>query len=344
MRTHPANRASRFIAVVLTVWLFACLCALPGCGSSEEASGASFTPATSIATAEFHKSAARGSNGAQIDTSAVANGYVAAAASSSSRLKFQVTCNGQSTNYDLPQNGTPIVCPLTYGNGSYTFRVMQNTSGNNYVELYSTSAQVALASEFDPYLRPNVFCNYTEGSACVAKARELTANATNQGEAVKAIAPTWLRTSRTTTTKPRSLKEHRAMCPTPTARWQAAPASASTTQAWAQPCCAAKASLRKSLPDTFHPTTSTTPGSWCTSTAPGKARSPAWTPTPGAALTSPSPPATATRMWATERATPTATPIKALKHPSQKCDKATRKAAVFGANRPAIAANRINRL
>ncbi len=187
MRTHPANRASRFIAVVLTVWLFACLCALPGCGSSEEASGASFTPATSIATAEFHKSAARGSNGAQIDTSAVANGYVAAAASSSSRLKFQVTCNGQSTNYDLPQNGTPIVCPLTYGNGSYTFRVMQNTSGNNYVELYSTSAQVALASEFDPYLRPNVFCNYTEGSACVAKARELTANATNQGEAVKAI-------------------------------------------------------------------------------------------------------------------------------------------------------------
>ncbi len=151
------------------------------------ASGASFTPATSIATAEFHKSAARGSNGAQLDTSAVANGYVAAAASSSSRLKFQVTCNGQSTNYDLPQNGTPIVCPLTYGNGSYTFRVMQNTSGNNYVELYSTSAQVALASEFDPYLRPNVFCNYTEGSACVAKARELTANATNQGEAVKAI-------------------------------------------------------------------------------------------------------------------------------------------------------------
>lgn len=344
MRTHPANRASRFTAVVLTVWLFACLCALPGCGSSEEASGASFTPATSIAAAEFHKSAARGSNGAQIDTSAVANGYVAAAASSSSRLKFQVTCNGQSTNYDLPQNGTPIVCPLTYGNGSYTFRVMQNTSGNNYVELYSTSAQVALASEFDPYLRPNVFCNYTEGSACVAKARELTTNATNQGEAVKAICTYVVENISYDNDKAEKLKGASGYVPDPDSTLASGTGICFDYASLAQQCCAAKASLRKSLPDTFHPTTSTTPGSWCTSTAPGKARSSAWTPTPGAALTSPSPPATATRMWATERATPTATPIKALKHPSQKCDKATRKAAVFGANRPAIAANRINRL
>lgn len=122
-----------------------------------------------------------------MDTSATSEGYVAASATSSSRLKFQVTCGGQSATYDLPQNGTAIVCPLTYGNGTYTFRVMQNTSGNNYVELYSTSATVSIANEFDPYLRPNVFCSYSESSACVAKARELVAGATNQGEAVKAI-------------------------------------------------------------------------------------------------------------------------------------------------------------
>lgn len=189
MLAKLADRALRFITVFATAWLFTCLCAfgLSGCGTSDEASGASFTPATSIATAEFHESAANGSNGAQIDISAVADGYVGAAATGSAKLKFQVTCNGQSANYDLPQNGTPIVCPLTYGNGTYTFRVMQNTSGNNYIELYSTSASVTLSNEFAPYLRPNVFCDYSEGSACVAKARELAASATNQGEAVEAI-------------------------------------------------------------------------------------------------------------------------------------------------------------
>lgn len=187
MLAHLLDRAPRFIAVIVTVWLLACLSALSGCGSSEEASGASFTPATSIAGASFHKNAAKGSNGALVDTSATSDGYVAASATSSSRLKFQVTCGGQSATYDLPQNGTAIVCPLTYGNGTYIFRVMQNTSGNNYVELYSTSATISIANEFDPYLRPNVFCSYSESSACVAKARELVAGATNQGEAVKAI-------------------------------------------------------------------------------------------------------------------------------------------------------------
>ena len=51
----------------------------------------------------------------------------------------------------------------------------------------SASAQVQLASEFEPFLHPNVFCDYAEDSACVARARELVASASNQGEAVKSI-------------------------------------------------------------------------------------------------------------------------------------------------------------
>lgn len=188
MLAYSHHRAPlRLSAALLAVLVLGCLFGLTACGNADEASGASFTPATSIADASFHRNAAKGQNGALIDTSATADGYVAAKASGQARLKFQITCGGQSSNYDLPQDGTAIVCPLTFGNGSYTFRVLQNTSGNNYVELYSTSASVQIANEFDPYLRPNVFCNYSEGSACVAKARELVANATNQGEAVEAI-------------------------------------------------------------------------------------------------------------------------------------------------------------
>ncbi|MGN8853846.1 transglutaminase-like domain-containing protein [Collinsella sp. HCP28S3_H5] len=64
---------------------------------------------------------------------------------------------------------------------------MQNTSGDNYVELLSATASVALSDERAPFTVPNVYCNYTDTSACVKKARELTKGAQNQGDAVKDI-------------------------------------------------------------------------------------------------------------------------------------------------------------
>lgn len=180
-----AFKAALFAALAATS-LFA-FSACSGSGSSDEASGAAFDASSSIADATFDAAAAETGNGAAIDVSHTTDGYVAVSASASSRLKFQVASGQASYNYDLPQDGTAIVCPLSFGSGSYIFRVMQNTSGSNYVELFSTAADVELSSEFAPFLRPNVYCNYNAGSACVAKARELVANAGNQGEAVRAI-------------------------------------------------------------------------------------------------------------------------------------------------------------
>ncbi len=164
--------------------------ALTACGSavsSEQTSGAAFSPVTSINDAIFDEAAAQGSSGALIDTSHVAQGYVGASAQASSRVKLLVS-NGEATyNYDVPQDGTPITAPLTFGDGTYSFRLMQNTSGSNYVELYSTTAEVTLESEFAPFLRPSVMCPYTEQSACVAKARELVSDAATQGDALRLI-------------------------------------------------------------------------------------------------------------------------------------------------------------
>ncbi|MEG0071185.1 MAG: transglutaminase-like domain-containing protein [Raoultibacter sp.] len=128
-----------------------------------------------------------------IDTSSIASGYVGVTAVSSNRLKFQVLCNDRSYDYDLSSDGTLLICPLTMGDGTYTFRIMQNTGGNRYVELSSPSPtkEVRLTSEFEPYLRPNVFCNYNAESLCVQKANELCATAANQGEALKNIY-TWI--------------------------------------------------------------------------------------------------------------------------------------------------------
>ena len=170
------------------------LLALPACGGGDgagtavaagaaldagQASGAAFTQPSEVAVSA--------SSAGGIDLSHVNEGYASASATSDSRLKFQVKCGEMAYNYDLPGDGTPIVCPVNMGDGHYLFRVMQNTDGNNYVEVDAVEADVALASELAPFLTSNVYCNYDADSKCVAKAREVTAKSANQGEAVRDI-------------------------------------------------------------------------------------------------------------------------------------------------------------
>lgn len=181
-------------------WIIALACAvlcvaLVACSGGEsekgnpssETSGSPLNAPATIEAQAFNDDAAISSNGASIDTSQAANGYVAAKGTNSSRLKFQVTKGDMSYNYDLPSDGSPIYCPINMGDGEYSFRVMQNTSGQNYVEIASTQENVSLNSEFSPFLQPNVYCDYNESSECVSVARSLTAQTSNQGEAVQAI-------------------------------------------------------------------------------------------------------------------------------------------------------------
>lgn len=167
--------------VCMMALAFACV----GCSGSQNAggppTGAAFTPPASVSMP------AVSAGGDSIDASHVSDGYVVVHSSSASRLKFQASKGDQVYNYDLPNDNTPTVYPLNMGNGSYLFRIMKNVEGNNYVEIDSYTCDVKLSSEFAPYLLPNQFCNYTPESACVAKAKELTAQASNQGEAVQAI-------------------------------------------------------------------------------------------------------------------------------------------------------------
>lgn len=156
-------------------------------GDGGSTSGPDYTPPESVALSSFHADAAQTGNDCAIDTSALAEGYVGAAATSSSRLKFQVTKGDMSYNYDLPGDNTPIVVPLNMGDGSYSFRVMQNTSGNNYVELFGVIENVKLNDEMAPFLVPNMFVNYNESSAVTAKARELAEGCANQADIVRNV-------------------------------------------------------------------------------------------------------------------------------------------------------------
>ncbi|MEY8461130.1 transglutaminase-like domain-containing protein [Eggerthellaceae bacterium 24-137] len=201
-RWMPRAAARRFVVLGATLLLAGLLTA---CGSGGGApagssggdasagddggttSGPAFSAPGSVALSAFHGDFAQTGNGCAIDTSAVSEGYVGAAAQSDSRLKFQVTKGEMSYNYDLPGDNTPIVVPVNMGDGPYSFRVMQNTSGNNYVELFSVVENVKLSGETAPFLVPNMFVSYDESSAVVAKARELAQGAANQGDVVRNI-------------------------------------------------------------------------------------------------------------------------------------------------------------
>lgn len=198
-RTGRGSRAGAFAAAVLVfTLLMSCLIALPGCGGGSGGGGNTAAAATgggggSASGGSFEQPSdvrmpvVNIAGGTDIDVSTANDGYVSACGESASRLKFQVNNGDVTYNYDLPNNGTPTVYPVNMGDGSYNFRIMQNTEGSNYVELTSASASVSLASEFDPFLVPNMFCSYTPSSSCVSKARELTADAANQGEAVRNV-------------------------------------------------------------------------------------------------------------------------------------------------------------
>ena len=148
-------------------------------GRNSSPSGADYTQPSSVDVPSY--------SAGGIDTSGVNEGWVSASAESGARLKFQVMCGDATYNYDMPNDGTPALFPINMGNGSYTFRIMQNTEGNSYVELDCATADVSLSDEFAPYLIPNQICDYDADSACVAKARDLTANAKNEAEVVMII-------------------------------------------------------------------------------------------------------------------------------------------------------------
>ena len=130
-------------------------------------------------TAEYHPDKAQGTASAKIDVSEVSKGYVAASAFSQKRLKFQVIANGVTYNYDMQGDGTPAIFPLQLGNASYKFRIMENTTAKKYAELTSVTVWVQLESDFAPYVRTNNYVKYTSASACVQKAAELAAGASD---------------------------------------------------------------------------------------------------------------------------------------------------------------------
>lgn len=125
-----------------------------------------------------------------MDASNTSQGYVMIKYSGGvSKIKVQISKagGGETYTYDLNARSSYEVFPLTMGNGTYTVKVLENVSGNQYTMAFSKDISVALANQFSPFLYPNQYVNFTAGSAAVTKAEELAAGAPDQLSIVKNV-------------------------------------------------------------------------------------------------------------------------------------------------------------
>ena len=157
-----------------------------------DAAPASAAPAGAYSPPEykgsyFDEEEAEGDSGVALDLSNTSQGYVGVSAYSDSRLKFQVIKDEMTYTYDISSDGEPSILPIQCGDGWYTFRVMENVADSKYAILYMTEEEVTLDDEFEPFLRPSDYANYSSDSQCVKTAAELAAKSADQNAFIGAV-------------------------------------------------------------------------------------------------------------------------------------------------------------
>lgn len=201
----------RFVSLMMS--LITVLGLLSGCGSSAEVqaetqtiayveevelavledeaialSEAPVIPVYQILAAEASGTLVKKTAKATIDYSNTGDGYVMVNYTAATTKKLKVQVKGPTTTYTYNLNqGQWTVFPLSDGNGTYTVKVFENTTGNKYSAVSSVDVNVTLKDEFAPFLRPNQYVDFTAESKIVAKAAELTAGKTTNLEKVAAI-------------------------------------------------------------------------------------------------------------------------------------------------------------
>ena len=129
---------------------------------------------------------------AQVDASNLAEGYLTVKYTGGKdvRIKVLISKAGSSVDYYqyvLNNTGDAETFPLTEGDGTYTIRVMENTTGSKYATAYSCKVELALRDPFLPFLHSNQYVNYTDETQAVKKAAELTADKKTDFEQMEAI-------------------------------------------------------------------------------------------------------------------------------------------------------------
>jgi hypothetical protein len=128
-----------------------------------------------------------------IDYSNISQGYFMAKTLTSdhSRIKIMVLNGDGKYTYDLNKDDEYETYPLNMGDGTYTVKVYENISGDQYALLFDTTFDVTLEDEFLPYLYPNQVVDYNSETLCLQKSFELVKDDKTELERVQDIY-TWV--------------------------------------------------------------------------------------------------------------------------------------------------------
>lgn len=114
---------------------------------------------------------------------------ISAAVSGNPKLAVIVTSPGgtQYKYFYTDTKGAWQSFVLSEGSGTYKAAVYKNTSGTSYVTLHSTSFKAAISDDTAPFLRSNLYVDYTSSTQCVKAAQTLCRSLTNDLDKVDAV-------------------------------------------------------------------------------------------------------------------------------------------------------------
>ena len=130
-----------------------------------------------------------GSDTVTIDTSNTDQGYIMVQYTGDNpKVKLQITTPGEDTyTYLLSQEKIYETFPLSGGDGSYYFAVLENVEGDMYSVAFEQETDVRITDEFLPFLYPNQYVSFSPDSQAVEEGRKLTEGAHTDLEAVAQI-------------------------------------------------------------------------------------------------------------------------------------------------------------
>lgn len=98
--------------------------------------------------------------------------------------KVMVNKEGVSYSYDLTED---TIVPLQMGNGKYSIFILKQVSGNAYKMVKNEVFEAKLIGENNAYLQSMQLVNWNHDMEVIKKAKELTIDAKNDQEKIKAI-------------------------------------------------------------------------------------------------------------------------------------------------------------
>mgnify|MGYP003290072732 CR=1 FL=1 len=126
-----------------------------------------------------------------IDASGLSGGYIVLTyLGTNEKVKFQIAAPDEVTyTYLVANYKEPIVYPLTGGNGTYLFSLLESVDAKKdlYAIAFSQEAEVSVTDEFLPYLTPNVYSFFDSSSASVLKGTELAKECYSDLEVIENI-------------------------------------------------------------------------------------------------------------------------------------------------------------